>query len=224
MALQLEQAHRESLTSFAERSLKRELLEGRLRPGERLVTRDLAAQMNMSLTPVREALVRLSALSVLETTPAQAFIVPVLAASKYEELAEIRKTVESLAARRAMANIGKSDLRKLEILNTDYQKAREEPDASRALALNHIFRFTLYEHAQMPTLLGLIEHLWLQIGPTLHHLFPSRDPGGQGQHNYDLLLKAIARKAEDEVNSHIVDAINAGTKIVVPILKKGLQG
>lgn len=65
-----------SLTSRVERGLKDRLSIGELRPGARLITKNIAEEMGISITPVREALLRLVSASALTIAPAQAFIVP----------------------------------------------------------------------------------------------------------------------------------------------------
>lgn len=56
-----------------EAKLKAALIVGVLKPGARLVTKEIAGQLGTSVTPVREALLRLAAAGALDATPAQAF-------------------------------------------------------------------------------------------------------------------------------------------------------
>ncbi|RIG13958.1 GntR family transcriptional regulator, partial [Shigella dysenteriae] len=65
-----------SLTLQVENDLKHQLSIGALKPGARLITKNLAEQLGMSITPVREALLRLISVNALSVTPAQAFTVP----------------------------------------------------------------------------------------------------------------------------------------------------
>ncbi|WP_024562282.1 GntR family transcriptional regulator, partial [Franconibacter helveticus] len=72
--LDLEKAQRMSLTMQVEVKLKNALIVGSLRPGARLVTKEIADQLGTSITPVREALLRLVSCGALNATPAQAFL------------------------------------------------------------------------------------------------------------------------------------------------------
>lgn len=65
-----------SLTLQVENDLKHQLSIGALKPGARLITKNLAEQLGMSITPVREALLRLVSVNALSVAPAQAFTVP----------------------------------------------------------------------------------------------------------------------------------------------------
>lgn len=72
----LEKAQRISLTMQVENSLKGALITGSLKPGARLITKEIADKLGTSITPVREALLRLVSAGALQATPAQAFLVP----------------------------------------------------------------------------------------------------------------------------------------------------
>src|SRR5260370_25901006 len=88
------------LTGHVERTLKQALMEGSLKPGERLVARDLAERLGTSQTPVREALLKLVASGALEVTPAQSFQVAAPSVERYREITDIRRVVEALAVER----------------------------------------------------------------------------------------------------------------------------
>ncbi len=212
------------LAGFAERALKQAIQEGRLRPGERLVTRPLAARLGMSPTPVREALLKLVAGSILETMSSQAFRVPVLDAARYMELADIRRALEGLAAERATQQIEAAEIAALRTINDKLQAAKMAADPEAALALNRAFRFGLYEAARMPALLEMIERLWLQIGPTLNFLYPQQQPAAAGHHNYDAILAGLERGDGAAVRTAINRAIDDGNSILLTNMGDGTPG
>lgn len=203
------------LAGFAERALKQAIQEGRLRPGERLVTRHLAASLGTSPTPVREALLKLVAGGVLEGTSSQSFRVPVLDSARYIELSDIRRALEGLAAERATCRIGPSEIEGLRAINARFQAAKHAGDISAVLVHNRAFRFGLYEAAHMPALLDMIERLWLQIGPTLNFLYPQSPGAYFGKHNYDVILEALDRRDREEVRAAINRAIDDGNSLLL---------
>lgn len=215
MPIDLPQAPKGGLAGFAERSLKQALLEARLKPGQRLVTRELAQRLGMSPTPVREALLKLVAAGVLEATPAQAFQVPRITPERYQEIARIRHAVEGLAAETAALRIGAAQIAALRAANEEFRRAKGQADAAAALRHNKAFRFSLYEAAEMPVLLDIIERLWLQIGPSLNYLYPQPKPRRIDRHNYDLLLEALDRQDPQGVRTAIAQAIESGTQILL---------
>ncbi|GGD21788.1 FCD domain-containing protein [Aureimonas glaciei] len=213
-------AQRRSLVSQVEGELRSALIEGRLKPGARLVTRDIAESLGTSITPVREALVRLVASGALTAEPAQSFRVPVLAHADYAEIAEIRKAVEGLAAGNAAQRIGPADIRRLEALLADYLAARSGEEPAEALQANKAFRFGLYKLADMPNLMDVIETLWLKTGPGFNYLFPQQRNDFNGHRNYEDLLSAMRQRDAAAARAAIEHAIDDGTRVVLRALEE----
>ncbi len=212
--IEMEKAQRLSLTAQVEATLRSALMVGKLKPGARLVTRDLAAQLGTSITPVREALLRLVSAGALDATPAAAFLVPEMTLQRFEEITLIRKHLEGLAARSATPLVNKKALSQLKKLCASYMQAKITGDAEEALQANRAFRFTLYSYAQMPTLEALIEQLWVQIGPCFNYLYPQPDAVAKGHHNYDRLLDALQTGDSALSEQIIIKAIDDGAAIL----------
>ncbi|WP_203560821.1 FCD domain-containing protein [Jiella pacifica] len=213
-------APRKSLVGHVEEVLRQALIEGRLQPGTRLVTRELAGSLGMSITPVREALVRFAASGVLTAEPSQSFRVPRLTGEQYSEIAEVRKSVEGLAAAKAAERISTDEIERMETLLEQYLAARSTDDAHLALRLNKEFRFVLYRAANMPTLLSLIEMLWLMAGPGFNYLFVGERPPTFEHKNYDDLLNALRSKQPQEAHVAIHRAIDDGAAQVLEAIAK----
>ncbi len=184
----------DTLGDQACRSLRAALRRGVLAPGEKLATRRIAATLGVSLTPAREALNRLVAERVLEQRDDRTIAVPELSRDRYRELLLIRVELETLAARLGCAALAApAPLARLRALYDAQQAAFLARDPAGALQLNEDFHFTIYAAAGMPTLLQMIESLWLQTGPTMRLLYPaSFDAGWIGRHNHTAMLNAIA--------------------------------
>ena len=187
-------------------------MAGFLHPGERLNTRDLADQLGASITPVREALLKLVATGALEIAPAQAFTVPVVSRRRYLEICDIRKAVEGLAAERAAERIDGTQLAALATVAQDFQAAKSFGDVREALELNKTFRFGVYEHAAMPTLLDIIKALWLRLGPCFNYLYPQPR---LDRHSYDDLIEALRAADGPAARSAIERAIDQGAGILL---------
>lgn len=211
---QLPIAPKGGLTGHVERSLKQALMEGSLKPGERLIARDLAARLGTSPTPVREALLKLVASGALEMAPAQSFTVPALSPEGYREIIDIRLVVESLAVSRATPLLTGADLALLRAANERFKDARRRNAAREALHENKEFRLMLYERAAMPALYAMIESLWLKIGPSLNYIFPIDPSRLEGPHNHDLLLDALQRRDAANAVLLIRKAIEEGAAII----------
>jgi DNA-binding GntR family transcriptional regulator len=93
--------------------LKRQILSLELKPGERIYEPAMAAALQVSRTPLREAIRRLISESLLEQQATGGVIVPVLDETAISELYDVRAALESLMAREACANASPSDLEEL---------------------------------------------------------------------------------------------------------------
>ncbi|HEX4502526.1 MAG TPA: GntR family transcriptional regulator [Scandinavium sp.] len=212
--LDFEKAQRMSLTTQVEVNLKSALIIGALKPGARLVTRDLAEQLGTSITPVREALLRLVSSGALQATPAQAFLVPEVSLQRYTEINQIRKKLESMAASAAAALITEEKLQDLRGYVEAFHEAKAKGDMEAALQANCRFRFRLYDYAEMPTLTTLIEQLWVRIGPCFNYLHPLSCEVFKQDRYYDDLLSALEKKDEAESGAAICRAIDQGAAIL----------
>lgn len=94
--------------------LKRRILSLELKPGERIYEPAMATALQVSRTPLREAIRRLISESLLEQQPTGGVLVPVLDEGVIAELYGVRAALESLMAREACANATPADIANLE--------------------------------------------------------------------------------------------------------------
>ena len=95
-------------------ALRNDILNGRISPGERLVEARLAEQIKTSRTPVREALHMLEMEGLLEAIPRIGYRIKALKWVEVEEICEIRRVNEVLAARWAIERIDPKGIHALE--------------------------------------------------------------------------------------------------------------
>jgi DNA-binding GntR family transcriptional regulator len=145
------------------------LMVGGVKPGEKITLRQLTSAFGTSLMPVREAVQRLAAEGALEVLPNRAIRVPIMTKAGVREILKVRLMLEGLAVEEAAARIEPGTIAQLEELNAAFtQEMRRREDSARLFRVNKEFHFTIYRAAEMPVLLGIIENMWLRIGPFLH--------------------------------------------------------
>jgi DNA-binding GntR family transcriptional regulator len=145
------------------------LMVGGVKPGEKITLRQLTSAFGTSLMPVREAVQRLAAEGALEVLPNRAIRVPIVTRSSVREILRVRLNLEGLAVEEAAARIQPQTIARLEELNEAFtREMRNMEDSTRPFRMNKEFHFTIYGAAGMPVLLGIIENMWLRIGPFLH--------------------------------------------------------
>jgi DNA-binding GntR family transcriptional regulator len=108
--------------------LRSEILQGHLQPGERLAVADLAEHMQVSQTPVREALQQLTADGLVQTSAFRGAHVARLSADEFEETLLMRVPLEGLAAKLGAERIDQAGIDEMERALTAMQEAAGRSD------------------------------------------------------------------------------------------------
>ncbi len=87
-----------------------EIVGGRLRPGEHLVTRALADRFGVSHTPIREALIALAGIGVVDLLPNRGAVVRRFSRDEVREICQVRRALECEAVRGACGRIDEAEL------------------------------------------------------------------------------------------------------------------
>lgn len=153
------------------------LMTGAFWPGEALNINDLATQFGTSIMPVRDAVRRLAAERALLVEPQKGVRVWRPTKSEFAEITHVRTLLEGDVTAAAVAHLTDKNVR-------DVARAIDEMNelgvfrSERFLVLNKQIFFTLYEAAQRPATLPIIQSLWRQIGPIvrLYSLFEGFPP------------------------------------------------
>jgi len=105
-----------SLRDLAYDDIRDAILSGALAPGQRVKERDVAEQMGISTTPVKEALRRLEQEGLVVSQPRRGAVVSTLVQIPVEEIEEIRGTLEAMAARLAATRMTDAELARLQAI------------------------------------------------------------------------------------------------------------
>jgi DNA-binding GntR family transcriptional regulator len=100
-------------------SLLADVFQGRLRPGEHLVTQELAERFVVSHTPIREALITLAGIGIIDLLPNRGAVVRQVTAHEVREVCQVRRVLECEATRSAC---GRIDLTQLHALEADLKR------------------------------------------------------------------------------------------------------
>lgn len=211
-------ARPESLGSRARTEVKRAIMSGRFRPGEKITVRALAAALNISITPAREALANLIAEGVLDMSKTGTVSVPSLTKERVRELTKLRECIEGLAAREACKNLTEKDIQHLSRLHEKLVEADSARDYSAVIRLNWEFHFSLYRRANMPFVLKMIEGCWLQAGSYLNSIYPVYGEISVGINNHQTILDAATKRKPTELAAAVArDIAHAAESLLTQI-------
>lgn len=201
--------------------LRKAIIAGQLEPGMSLSVRGLAAQFGVSAMPARDAIRRLAALGALEFTPTRRVTVARMTPAKIEELTVARTRLEPALSARALGRLkGRPRDRDkliaaLARVDADMDDAIAKGDVGLYARTNSDFHFTLYEAAQSPVILGLVESLWLQVGPFMRVVIGRLGTSSlidQHKEAIDALRDEDAAKLEEAIRLDILEGMTNITK------------
>lgn len=214
-------ARAETLTERVYGQLKQALIAGVFSPGEKITIRQLASKLDVSPTPVRDALNALVSEGALELGRNRSVFVPVLLPGRLRELIEIRIALEGLAAEKAAPHMTPDRIAALEDHNRALVAATRSGDFKTVMERNQLFHFSIYEASGMPSLLRMIESLWLQTGGYLNLIYPAFAAGGQGLDNHDQILEALRSRDPAAVREALTRDIRYAADRVTATLRDG---
>jgi GntR family transcriptional regulator, colanic acid and biofilm gene transcriptional regulator len=214
-ALRIDPVEQGNLSARTYIALKDALIGGKFRPGQRLLMQELAIQLGTSVTPVREACMRLVAERGLEVRSGRFVTVPDLTVARYMEIRTIRMELEGLAAELAAKHVTAADVRAMSELQAQFETADEAHDAQVAIRINRDFHFKVYGLSRMPMLISHIESLWISMGPILNVFYNEVENDYVGAEAHRHLLKALrardGRKARDAI---VMDIARGGQALL----------
>lgn len=193
-----------TLEAFVADRLRQAILRGDFKPSERLDENAIAAQLEVSRTPVRAALRLLASESLVAVHPHRGTVVCELTADELEEVYLIRRILEGQAARLAAPCIDDSRLRAMEALLLELERTTQ-PDAW--LELNNRFHCLIYEAAKRPRMLSIIEYVRNISAPYIRQFIQSPEHMAASGEQHRRVLAACAQRdgalAQAEIEQHL---------------------
>jgi DNA-binding GntR family transcriptional regulator len=149
----------ETKSDFAYRQVRRRILSGELQPGAVLQQRELASQIGISTTPLREALRRLMTEGLVELDAHRDARISPLRAEEARDLLELRKSLDPLAAGLAAERRTSTDLRSIRAAHEGLEPLPSHP-AYEQLVAHRAFHQAIYRASHNELLIEALDALW----------------------------------------------------------------
>ena len=201
-----------SLEKMAYNAIKEAILTFRLKPEENLVESDLARQLGISKTPVRESLSRLEREGFVTKIPYTGYYVTPISTQSVSEIFEIRAALEGLAASLAALRLSDEDITLAQTLVARHEQATQNGDIAQAARLNRQFHDLIITRAGNQRLAQILANLdeHLQRYRTLSNFQSGRLDKSVAEHR--AVLTALEQRqpsqAEQAVRAHILSVSN----------------
>jgi DNA-binding GntR family transcriptional regulator len=199
------------------------IMSGTLRPGTFIRLDETAAQLGVSITPVREALRTLRSEGMVELEPHRGHVVVPLSRTDVDDLFWLQATIAKELAASATARITDAQIDELEQYNDDLAEALRHQDPEEMAAAIFGFHRTLNRSS------GRIKLAWflLHAARNLPPLFYASDPewGERAVASHRRLIAALRRRDTDTVvrltGEHFDDG---GRRLMARLEQVGLWG
>lgn len=144
-------------------TLREAILKGVLSPGQHLMEMQLAYQLGVSRTPVREAIRMLELEGLVNMVPRKGARVAAISEKSLCDVLEVRRALEELSVRLACTRMERDDLEKLDSINQQFIRACQSDDVVQIARIDESFHAVIYEAADNAKLLQLLNQMQNQM-------------------------------------------------------------
>lgn len=149
----------ESLKLKVYKSLRLDIVSGKLPGGTRITEIAVAEALNVSRTPVREALQKLSQEKLLIAIPKAGYLVEDLSDNEIQDLFTTRMEIEQIAIQKAIEHITAEELKKLDDNLEKTKAAIKSKENFKITELDIAFHSIIYQAARSKSLFGVCKNL-----------------------------------------------------------------
>jgi DNA-binding GntR family transcriptional regulator len=169
--------------------LREGIISGMFERGSRLKQAEIAEKLQLSITPVREALKLLEAEGYVTGNSYRGACVAPFDASASEEVLDLRLQLESRLIRGTLEHVTGQDISDLQAMNVEFGRAFELGDRAAARGINYRFHRKLYSIAAMPQTLHFVQILWARYPFDLINAVEGRGKHAAAEH--DEIMRAL---------------------------------
>jgi DNA-binding GntR family transcriptional regulator len=180
-------------------ALRRAIVEGELRPGQRVGQEEVAELLGVSIAPVREALRVLQQEGQVTYFPRRGYFVTELLIEDLEEIYALRRLLEERAARHALPGLDEQQLQIMERAARGCEQAAQAGDVAAELQANRHFHFAILSAADQPHALRLIRLLWDSTEAYRALYYNSPDERRRSTEAHERIMAAVGQRDADRL-------------------------
>ena len=157
--LNLDPYNHKPLREIVYEELREMILTGNIKPGTRLMEVEMAEEMGVSRTPIREAIRKLEKEGLVIIEPRRGAYVSEMSVKDMIDILEVRSNLEGLAACLAAERITKKELEELSSVADDFAASVEKDDMSGMIKSDINFHRIIVEASRNKPLIDMVEEL-----------------------------------------------------------------
>lgn len=206
----------ETIPQKIARILRDAIIQGKFKPGERLIQDELSKSLGVSRMPIREAFKQLESEGYVTLEPHKGAVVKEFTFQELEEIYLLRSKLEPLAVKESLKSIDDKTISQMEEY---HEQMKNSSSIHEFVDLNIKFHHSLIKDCQFEKLNMIIQSLWTGFPQQTPHLLPNQIQSSIAEH--EEMINAIKQGNIDGacslVEKHI---IRAGNNVLENIRKK----
>nr|WP_106783365.1 GntR family transcriptional regulator [Lysinibacillus timonensis] len=213
--MMFETIQHETLPQKIARIIRDAIIQGRFKPGERLIQDELAKSLGVSRMPIREAFKQLQAEGYVMLEPHKGAVVKEFSIQEIEEIYFLRSKLEPLAVRESLKSINDMTIQQMEVYQEIMKKTKS---IHEYVDINIKFHSLFIKDCKLEKLNSIIQSLWTGFPQQTPHLLPNQIKLSLQEH--DEMLQAVKQGKMDEACAVLEQHIVRAGKNVLENLKK----
>ncbi|WP_333891065.1 GntR family transcriptional regulator [Mycolicibacterium gadium] len=212
---------RTQLAEDVARIVRKRIFDGAYAAGTYVRLDQLAADLGVSVTPVREALFELKAEGLLAQQPHRGFVVLPVTGRDLTDVSDVQAYIGGELAARAAINITDDQLRELRQIQSDLEDAYAADDDERAVRLNHEFHRAINVASDSPKLAQLMSQITRYAPESVFPIIAGW-PEKSNKHHRRLLV-ALEKRDENLARTAMSEHLAAGAKpLIEHLMSRGV--
>lgn len=200
--------------------LRNSILSGDLKPGERLMELQLAEQLGVSRTPIREAIRKLELEGLVEMIPRKGAYVADLSVKDVLDVLEVRRFLEGLAARLAAERMVEDDINELHNILEKFDLALKKGDKEGLIELDNSFHDKIIQGSRNNKLIQIVQGLHEQV-QRFRVIYFNEYTGHEDLMKYHkAILEAISNKDPEKAQTYAQTHVEKVEKSIIAWKKK----
>jgi len=196
--LNLDIKNHRPLREIVYEELKMEILKGQIVPGTRMMEVEMAEEMGVSRTPIREAIRKLEKEGLVTIEPRRGAYASQISQKDMMEILEVRQNMEGLAAFYAATRIKEEAKKKLRNAAAGYNKAVDEGNTHDMIKYDTDFHHVIVESADNKILVNMVEQLQELVLRFRYLYYDNFKRGEKMPEEHQAIMDAICEGKESE--------------------------
>jgi DNA-binding GntR family transcriptional regulator len=201
-----------SLRARVYNSLRENILNGRYKVGENLIELRIAEELNVSRTPVREAIRQLELEGLVESIPNKRFTVKGVSLKDMEDIYRIRKVLEGLSARWAVEQITDEEINELQEVYDLMEFYTQKNDVNQISKLNTRFHEIIFSATKSSVLKHILKDFQFYVKWARHESLSSPGRMEEALKEHLDILQAIRNRSSDDTEKYLTIHVENSSK------------